>query len=206
VAITTLNQIVRNLSEIVDKHLQIHAFKFGDPHEFYTSGSADCTEMWVQIQNDLVSRNTATYTFRMWILDGVRRGEINETEVMSDCDLIARDVIAQIRNPDYDWVVEYTQTHSLFFVTEHSPYKWAGVWFDFSIKLKSPGDTCRIPFSSPPTGSGSAGSLIYVRIYNADTGDTITNVAAPGSYAVTVLTDLQDTIDNNTVTVIDPLS
>lgn len=150
-AISTLNQIVQNLSEIADKHLQIHAFKFGDPHEFYTSGTADCCEMWVQVQTNLVSRNTSTFSFRMWLLDAVRRGERNETEVQSDMDLIARDVIAQLRHPDYDWVVSFSDSQTVNFVTEHSPYRWSGVWFDYSIKLKTPMDTCRIPFSSTPT-------------------------------------------------------
>lgn len=147
----TLNQIVQNLNEIANKHLQIHAFKFGDPHEFYTSGTADCAESWVQPQTVLVTRNTSTFSFRMWLLDGVRRGEINETEVQSDMVLIAGDFIAQMQSPDYDWVVSFADSQTLNFVTEHSPYKWSGVWFDFDIKLKTPRDICRIPFSSTLT-------------------------------------------------------
>lgn len=150
-AITTLNQIVQNLSEIADKHLQIHAFKFGDPHEFYTSGTADCCEMWVRVNTNLVTRNTSTFSFTMWLLDAVRRGERNEAEVQSDMDLIARDVRAQLALDDYDWASSLTDSATVNFVTEHSPYKWSGVFFDFTVKLMTPADTCIIPFSSTPT-------------------------------------------------------
>ena len=150
-AITTLNQIIANLSEIAVQHRQLHNFKFGNPAEFYTSGVADCAEMWCQVNTATVSRNTMTYSFRVWVLDGVKRGELNENEVLSDMALIANDIIAQLRHPDYDWVIDFADNQTLNFFTEYSPYKWAGVWFDVDIELKYPNNRCAIPFITEPT-------------------------------------------------------
>jgi len=150
VSVTTLNQIVQNLNEIANKHQQLHGFKFGDPWEFYTSGSCDCAELWVQLQPTPATINTIDYTFTIWLLDGVRRGEINETEVMSDMFLVAQDIIAQLHHPDYGWAFPRSQTFTINPVTEKTPYKFTGVWFSLALKLATPSDTCRIPFSSDP--------------------------------------------------------
>lgn len=146
----TLNNVVQNLSEIANKHLQIHGFKFGDPWEFYTSGVCNCTELWVQPQPPFVSLTTIDYKFTLWLLDGVRRGEVNETEVLSDQILIAHDIIAQLHHPSYPWAFERSQRFTLNMYTEKTAYKLSGVTFDITLKTLKPADTCQIPFSSDP--------------------------------------------------------
>lgn len=147
----TLNNIVQNLNEIANKHLQIHGFKFGDPWEFYSSGVCDCTELWVQMQPPVATLTTIEYKFIAWLLDGVRRGEVNETEVLSDMTLIAHDIIAQLHHPDYAWAFDRKKEFTLNNYTEKTPYKLSGVSFDFGLKTLKPADTCQIPFSSNPS-------------------------------------------------------
>lgn len=146
----TLNQIVQNLNEIANKHLQIHGFKFGDPWEFYTSGVCDCTELWVTMSPPIASLTTMDYPFTAWLLDGVRRGEVNETEVLSDMILIAHDIIAQLHHPAYPWAFDRNQKFTLSNYTEKTPYKLSGVSFSFTLNTLKPADTCQIPFSSSP--------------------------------------------------------
>jgi len=148
--ITTLNQVVQNLSAIADVHQQLHGFKQGSPWDFYTSGICDAAEMWLNVGEAVVGRNTITFKFTMWLLDGVRRGDINELEVQSDMAQVAQDVIAQLRSPSYDWNFDLAAKTTLNIVQEKTPYRFAGVWFDFEIQLKYPSDTCRIPFSTTP--------------------------------------------------------
>jgi len=149
-AVTTLNQIVQNLNEIAIQHQQLHGFKFGDPWEFYSSGVCNCTELWVNVYPATATLTTIEYKFTAWLMDGVRRGEINETEVISDMFLIAQDIIAQLHHPDYSWAVERKQTFIITPFTEKTPYKLSGVSFDFILKLMYPSDTCLIPFTSTP--------------------------------------------------------
>lgn len=147
----TLNQVILNLESIADKHQQLHGFKFGDAADFATSGTAYAAEMWVQVQPAPIGVSTTEFSFRMWLLDAVRRGEVNETEVLSDMAQVAKDVVSQLRHPDYSWDFNRGQKPVLNYFTEESPYKWAGVWFDFTLIIPDPTDTCRIPFSSSPT-------------------------------------------------------
>lgn len=150
--VTTLNQINQNLAEIASKHLQIEAYQFGfDATDFYTSGVVECTQMWASPISIEIGVSTLKPTIRVWILDAVKRGQINETEVQSDMGLIAMDIIAQLRNPLYGWDYERNQTNVLTYFSEKSPYKWTGVYFDFTVKLLYPSDRCQIPFSSTPT-------------------------------------------------------
>jgi len=147
---TTLNQIVQNLNEIANKHQQLHGFRFGDPWEFYTSGVCDCTELWVQLNTFPVTLNVIDFAFTIWLLDGVRRGEVNETEVLSDMIQVAKDVIDQLHDPNYPWAFDRNQSFQITPYTEKTPYKLSGVSFPLILKTQSVSDICRIPFSSPP--------------------------------------------------------
>lgn len=149
--VTTLNQVVSNLREIANQHRQINEFQFGNPWEFYTSGIAVTPVMWVQLLPSDVNRNTITFKFRTWLLDSVKSGEINETDVLSDMYQVGQDIIAQLRHPDYNWAYDFDVSAVMNPVTEYSPYKVTGVWFDFEIKLLYPSDRCAIAFVSEPT-------------------------------------------------------
>lgn len=190
-AVTTLNQIVQNLNEIANKHQQLHGFKFGDPWEFYTSGVCDAAELWIQVQPASATLTTIDYTFTAWLLDGVRRGEINELEVQSDMILVAQDIIAKLHHPDYGWAFERSQRVAINPVTEKTPYKLAGVWFQFTLKLLYPADTCRIPLSGstiiyPILSSTPASTLNYI------TGNLTVNelVFADSSSSIASLTTI----------------
>jgi hypothetical protein len=149
--VTTLNQIVQNLNSIADNHQQLHGFKFGNPWDFYTSGICDAAEMWVAVNSAAATRRSTDFKFTMWLLDGVRRGDVNELEVQSDMTQVATDVIAQLRHPDYGWSYDMESSVTMSVVQEKTPYRFAGVSFDFEIKLMYPQDTCRIPFTNTPT-------------------------------------------------------
>lgn len=148
----TLNQIVLNLKEIADKHQQIHGFKFGVTQEdFATSGVSHPCEMWVTIQPSPIGVSTSEFVCSMCLCDSVIRGKENQTEVISDCWQIAKDVISQLRHPDYSWDFNRGQKPIINPFKEKSTYNFAGVWFDFTLISPDPIDSCRVPFSSAPT-------------------------------------------------------
>lgn len=148
----TLNQVVLNLSEIADKHQQIHGFKFGVTQEdFATSGVSHPAEMWVTIQPSPMGVSTTEFNVSMCLCDSVRRGNENQTEVISDMWQIAKDVVAQLRNQNYPWDFNRGQKPVVNPFKEKSPYSYAGVWFDFTLTSPDPIDRCATPFSSEPT-------------------------------------------------------
>lgn len=148
----TLNQIVQNFQEIADKHRQIHAFKFGvTQHDFDSSGTTDCAEMWVTLNPSPIGISTTEFSFSMALVDAVRRGKDNQTEVLSDLAQIAKDIIGQLRHQSYAWDFDMSQKPSLNFAVQQSTYNYAEVSFDFTLTIPDPVDSCRIPFSSTPT-------------------------------------------------------
>ena len=148
----TLNNIVQNFREIADKHRQIHSFKFGvTEHDFDTSGTADCSELWVTLNSSPIGVSTTEFSFSMALVDAVRRGSVNQTEVLSDLAQIAKDIIGQLRHEDYAWDFNRGQKPNLNFSINQSVKNYAEVSFDFTLVIPDPVDSCRIPFTSTPT-------------------------------------------------------
>lgn len=148
----TVNQILLNLKSIADCHQQIHGFKSGLTQEdFSTSGVSHPTEMWVVIQPAPMGVSTSDFNLLICLCDSVRRGNENLTEIISDTWQIAKDVIAQLRDPDYPWDFPRTQKPTINPFKEKSTYSYAGVWFEVNLTAPDPTDTCRIPFSTSPT-------------------------------------------------------
>jgi hypothetical protein len=149
--ILTLNQLVNNLQDIADKHYQINDFKYGDPWEFYSSGVTRAPEMWVTCES--VTRegdSVSNFNMKIYIVDNVKTGELNELEVESDTIQIAEDVLAQLRHHGYGWAVDARANVSMNVRTERSPKNLTGVDFNVNIRIRKPDDRCRIPFSTNP--------------------------------------------------------
>jgi hypothetical protein len=143
--ILTLNQIVSNLRSIATEHRQLHGFQFGELPDLYTSGVSNPAELWVQIDSVNRTRSTSKFNFTFWIVDTVRRGQENQTEIQSDTAQIGEDIIAQLRHPDYAWSVINVNDDDdiqMQFFNELTPERYFGVTFKVSIQLTKPDDRC----------------------------------------------------------------
>lgn len=182
--ILTLNQLIENLRVIATNHRQINRFQYGEAWEFYQSGTTVTPEMWVQL--DGVERPDASstiYKVHVWIVDNVKRGEIDELEVQSDLVQIAEDIIAQVRNGDYGWVFGRNEVISMNIRTEYTPKNLASVDFVLPIKIKKVDNRCAIPFTSNPT-DGAYSNTGIVSIYDIQTNNVITTLNVGASYGV----------------------
>jgi hypothetical protein len=150
VNITTLNQLVANLSDIADKHQMINGFQYGEPAEFYQSGMTNSPEMWVMCTGIDRERATTIYNLTIYLADNVKRGEVNELEVESDLIQIAEDVIYQLQNNDYGWNIPQDTVTNIKLMTERTPKNLTVVEFNVSIRTKKPANICAIPFTSNP--------------------------------------------------------
>jgi hypothetical protein len=145
--IRTLNQVVKGLNDIATAHQQINSFGFGDIWEMATSGVTNYPIMWVDCTGATRERSTTTYNLSIYLMDLVQRGEGNETEVLSDMHRIAEDVIAEIRHPDWTWVLNFDSV-TIDNFTESEPDMLSGVKFDISLSVVQPDDRCQIPLNS----------------------------------------------------------
>jgi len=151
---TTLNQLVENLRVIADSHLQIHAFKYGNPWEFYQSGTTNSPEMWVALNS--VNREVAgvtTFNFNIVIADNVKRGEVNELEVESDIIQICEDIIAYLKHPSFGFNLPNTANITITVRTENSPKNLTTAEFQVAIRIPKAANRCQIPFNNQPITS-----------------------------------------------------
>jgi hypothetical protein len=102
--------------------------------------------------NISLTDRSSSYPFRIFILDLVHLSEdtkMNEQDIMSDCMLIALDLIAQFSSFNYiDWRIS-TENPTQFVVEQENDFI-AGVMVDFSVKVIFDKDKCQIPFSDAP--------------------------------------------------------
>lgn len=148
--ITTLNQLVSNLQDIADKHQAINGFQYGEAHEFYLSGTTNAPEMWVTCTGVDRERAVTIYNLTIYLVDNVKRGEVNELEVESDLIQISEDVIFQLQNNDYGWNIHQDTLIPIKLMTERTPKNLTVTEFSVSIRTKKPANICAIPFTSNP--------------------------------------------------------
>jgi hypothetical protein len=84
--------------------------------------------------------------------------------------------------------------------TERFDHELSGHFFDIQISQQFENDVCALPVSGMPTYSSSQ----LVTIVNQN-GTVIATLIGGQSYTVEQLTEIIDTIDGNTTTVIDPI-
>ena len=178
----TLNQIVQQLQQIANNHLQVKTWGFGDIWEIASSGDIQYPLNWVTLEGVDVSTSakTETYKFSLLFMDAVKNGEVNEQEVLSDQLSIAKDFLAQLKHPSYDWNFQ-DNVSTLEDFTERFVDSVSGWKMNIAFVLPFTSDRCAMPY----VGNVSPSSVCpVVTIYDSN-GAILTTVSAGGSYVVT---------------------
>ena len=139
----TLNQIVKQISAFGNNHEQIKFVYFGDVWERLSNGEVTYPAMFFNINDAQILAKQIQYNFSIYVMDRMLMEETNETEVLSDMTLVGQDIVANLRDQIYNWVV--SDNMSVTFFTESDPDYLAGLKIDFSLTLSSLNDTCQIP-------------------------------------------------------------
>jgi hypothetical protein len=116
---------------------------FGDVWERLSNGEVTYPAMFFTLTDAQILAKQIQYNFSIYCMDRMLMEETNETEVLSDMTLIGQDMVAELRDPIYNWIASDNMTVS--FYTESDPDYLAGVKIDFSLTLSSLNDTCQIP-------------------------------------------------------------
>ena len=139
----TLNQIVKQITTFANNHEQIKFVYFGDVWERLSNGEVTYPAMFFTLIDAQILAKQIQYNFSIYVMDRMLMEETNETEVLSDMTLIGQDMVAELRDHIYNWVV--SDNMPMTFYTESDPDYLAGVKIDFSLTLSSLNDTCQIP-------------------------------------------------------------
>jgi hypothetical protein len=143
----TLNQVITQLEAIATAHYQINSFGFGDIWEINTSGDINYPLMWVIHDGVDISQGVQNFKFNLIFCDVVKGGEVNENDVLSDQLEIAKDVIAQLKHPNYKW--DFLGNNiALDSFTERFTDSVAGYSLSISLQLPYDANRCSIPTSN----------------------------------------------------------
>ena len=139
----TLNQVVKNLSNIASAHNQLKHFYFGELYDFAASGTTEYPAMVVSLEPTPFQTNVLTYSFNVYIIDLVHKGISNSTEVLSDTLQTCTDITSIVANPIYAWNSERTNVfNDIQGGLDDGEY---GFWFNLKLKVPRPIDRCQVP-------------------------------------------------------------
>lgn len=211
--VLSLNQIIEAVKTIALNHSQVNSFYFGDTWELGSGSKVDLydgtqspTPLYplvglTLLRSDKAGKQKQT-TFNLFVCDLVNKGESNETEVLSDTDLIIQEIHDYLR-----YYLENTQTtnpanalpdFSWTDFTERFDDEVSGHQGDLTIIQAHTRDVCAIP---------TRGDIPYtntniVLIKDQD-GNTIAELQPGSTYTVTIVSAIDGgnatTIFTNTV-------
>lgn len=142
----TLNQIVKKLETFANDHKQLSGnFLFGQFYDYVADKSEQYPAMIVYLQPNQLSENTDTYTFQITICDRLKKDDTNEIEVLSDTNLIAKDLITYFKNSPTERDVIINTSVTLNDFSDREDSETAGYFFDITFRQNFDYNYCDIP-------------------------------------------------------------
>ena len=157
----TLNQIVRKLNQLQQGHEQLNSFYFGDPWEIEASGEISYPLFGATIQPGNLSKRVQSTKIIFWFAGLVSKDEHDETEVLSDMQLIAMDIFAQF----WEWCdvnqIELIPDAPFSTFTEKWDSEVSGWQMEVTMNQFYSRDTCQVPSTIEPPHEDDGSVLIY---------------------------------------------
>ncbi len=195
----TLNKIVDILAEYAANDYRVNDFFFGDLWEYAEKKLDRFPVMIATLKESEISERLDRTILQIGFFDRVDKGEAIELGVLSDTKEMAKGFYTYINSPSFkDFIISTPLRLTSF--TERFDHELSGHFFDIQISQQFENDVCGLPVSGMPTYSSSQ----LVTIVNQN-GTVIATLIGGQSYTVEQLTEIIDTIDGNTTTVIDPI-
>ena len=143
----TYNQVIKNLNNIADSHLQINSFFYGYVEDIATSGTIYYPMMSVT-PTPAYFRDKALYlNFTIAFMDLVHKGGTNVQDVESDMLSVALDIISQLQSSEYGFMLD-TNSPRLEPFRDKFADEVTGWSCDLILKLPIGFDRCQIPIET----------------------------------------------------------
>jgi len=145
--VITLNQVITNLSNIQAAHGQLNEFFFGENWDFGASGDIKYPAMAVDLEPANLQSSILVRSFRIYVMTQVQKDITDRQEALSDMELIALDIIAQLDSPDYtEWNMDLSNIVLNDFRDDRDA-ELTGYWFNIRLRILNPMDRCQIPLT-----------------------------------------------------------
>lgn len=196
----SLNQIVKKLNLIQVNHAQLNSFHFGDPWELEASENLQYPVLVCALLPGSLSLRQQTLRLYLAVADLVTRGEENETEVLSDTQLILLDVYAQL----WEYLEENNTTLERDATLSPFTEKWdntvSGFQAEVNVTQFYSRDACQVPLRGIDTDitstiqlTTSLGDVAAIYLDSGEESDLFRIVAigaVPTSGNITVTVDI----------------
>jgi hypothetical protein len=141
----TLNQITKKIKKIAEDHRQVRTVRLDDPSNFLSNETKDVLypAVWFTLNGSDITGKEKTYKFVITIADILHPEDITETEVQSDCEQIADDILGFLNWGKQEWTYEKSTQYEYF--REDFEDILAGVTFQISLKVPFVYDICDVP-------------------------------------------------------------
>ena len=140
----TLNNVIQVIENLGNAHQQIKTTFYGNAFDFLSKGTDNVyPALFFDLTGASINGKTSTINFTLFFCDRVLPEQSNEQEVLSDQLLTAQDIIAQLHDNNFDFIMQDSVT--LDFFTEDTPEYLAGVSATISLDLPYLQNRCEVP-------------------------------------------------------------
>lgn len=152
---TTVNTIIEIFRSISERHSMIQSFGFGPTFNISTNQATRYPLLWVEQSPSTVQRQNgmivAYYSFSVYVMDKLDKGDSNYNDVVSDTDFILNTIVAELGDSgkyrELGIVLQDTVTKEPV-TTVNNTDNAEGWMADMSFKVVLPLNSCSIPVSS----------------------------------------------------------
>jgi len=185
----TINKLIEILREIADNHYQINSFGFGSPAKLPDRENTLYPVMWCDTKPSTIVGKDFRLSLEIAVYDLLINDESNIDEVLSDTNLIALDIIAQLSDSDYSdyFTLDRNSIQLSDFKARFRDYV-AGWVVTLTLVIPFLYDRCQIPASEIPPISKVCKD---VTVLDQD-GNVVATVEAGGIYNVIVFSGIID--------------
>jgi hypothetical protein len=139
----SLNQIVKKLKTISQSHLQLKGFRFCDIADLEAESALLYPLLWCDVRPSIFSTKVVALSIQISVLDIVKKDLSNEKDVLSDTLQIISDVVAELRNPSEDFIINDSVTATP--IKDSYQDEVAGWNCTISIEVANPYNRCEVP-------------------------------------------------------------
>lgn len=140
----TLNQIVAACQSFASQHKQLKAFFFGDLWEYANNKQDLFPVLTCTLTGSSLNDGVDATKLQFGIFDILNNDRTNELEVLSDCKLIAKDLIAYFKSPLFDDLFIQSNIELNDWV-DKLDHELGGFFFDCELKQSYQYDLCSVP-------------------------------------------------------------
>ena len=160
-----MKEVIKHIEDFCNEHVQINEFGCG-PLSMISTKNHKFPIVWLLPTNARHESSHIILGFDMLVFDLLKSDYTNLTDILNDCQLIGRDIIAYFSDTEYEYGFAINETAN----SEPFDFKFddicAGWIFKIEVELVKPLNICAIPTIDEPQPTPPCQCPEGVKLYN----------------------------------------